>query len=71
MGTVKGYLVVGKKKGVKHFYLPSIKIWVSDFRKISLADIKEKKLEMNMEDHPEMDPEYSHEEITISGNTDY
>lgn len=71
MGTLKGYLVVGTSNGVKHYFLPSIKRWTSDFRKISLADINENKLEINMKDHPTMDPEYSHEAITISGNTDY
>lgn len=71
MGTIKGYLIIGTKGGVKHYFLPTIKTWTLNFNKISLADINENKKEIDMKDYPMMDPEYSHEAITISGNTDY
>jgi len=68
MGMVEGYLAVGKKGDIKHYFLPSIEIWTPDFKKVSLADIKAFKIEIDMSDYPIMDKEYTHEKIEINGN---
>lgn len=66
MGTIKGYLVVGTKEGIKYFYLPTTKSWTSQLSEVRLGDIRQEKLEINMEEYPKMDKDYTHEEITIS-----
>ena len=68
MGKIEGYVIIGKNNGVKHYFLSSIKMWTSDFKKISLRDVNESKIEINIEDYPMMDKEYSHEKITFNGN---
>lgn len=68
MGAHEGYLIIGKKKGIKHYFLPSINAWTADFGRISLKDINEEKQEIDMSEYPEMDPEYTHSKITINGN---
>ena len=71
MGTIKGFLVVGTHRDVKYYFRPTTKSWTPHLNEVQLGDIKQEKLEINMEDYPMMDREYSHEGITISGNTDY
>ena len=68
MSTLEGYIVVGTHKDVKYYFLSTIGKWTPDFKKVSLQDINESKIEVNMEDYPMMDKEYSHEKITINGN---
>ncbi len=68
MATVAGYLVVGKKAGLKYYYLQTVGEWTTDFKKISIEDLSEEKIEMDMSDYPDMDKEYDHEEITLEGN---
>jgi hypothetical protein len=68
MGTVEGYLVVGKLNGLKHYYLFSIGKWTPDFRHVTLKDLNETKIELDMKEFPDMDPEYDHEKVIIDGN---
>jgi len=68
MGAHEGYLIISKKKGIKHYFLPSINEWTADFGKASLSDIHEGKEEIDMSLYPEMDPEYTHAKIMINGN---
>ncbi len=68
MGTHEGYLIIGKKKGIKHYFLSSINEWTTDFGQISLKDINEKKEKIDMSQYPEMDQEYTHTKIMINGN---
>lgn len=68
MGAHEGYLILGKKKGIKYYFLPSINEWTTDFGRISLKDISAEKQEIDMSQYPEMDPEYTHSKIMINGN---
>jgi hypothetical protein len=68
MGTVEGYLVVSKKNGRKHYFMPTVRKWTPDLMRVSLKDINESKIEVDMEKYPDMDLEYTHEKITIDGN---
>jgi hypothetical protein len=71
MGTIKGFLVTGTRKGVKYFYLPTTKTWTEHLGEVRLSDISQEKIEINMNDYPDMDHEYLHEGISIDSNTDY
>ena len=71
MGTVKGYLIIGTHRGIKYFYLPTTKTWTCHLNEVRLGDFSQEKLEINMEDYPMMDKNYTHEQIVIEGNTDY
>ena len=70
MGTIKGFLIIGTHKDVKYYYRPTTESWTPHLNEVQLGDIKQEKIEIDMADHPTMDS-YSHQEITISGNTDY
>ena len=69
MGTVKGFLIIGILRGVKYYFLPTIESWTPYLNEVKIGDINEEKLNINMEDYPMMDKEYSHEGIIIEGNT--
>jgi len=71
MSLLEGYIVIGTYKDVKYYFLSTIEKWTPDFKKISLGDINESKIEVDMKDYPLMDPKYSHEKITINGGTYY
>lgn len=71
MGTVNGFLIIGTLRGVKYYFLPTSESWTPHLNEVCLGDIKQEKLDIKMEDYPLMDKEYSHEGITIEGNTDY
>ena len=71
MGTIKGFLIVGSHRDIKYYLRPSTNSWTPHLNEVQLGDIKQTKLDVSMDDYPMMDKEYGHEEITISGNTDY
>jgi len=59
---------VGKKKGIKYYFLSSSHRWTPDIMQVSQRDLNESKVEVQMGDFPDMDPEYTHEAIQIEGD---
>jgi len=68
MGTRELYLVVGKKKGIKYYFLSSSLRWTPDIMQVTQRDLNESKIEVQMESFPDMDPEYTHEPISVEGD---
>ena len=68
MGTKNGYLAVSKKDGIKYYFLLESNRWTPDFMQVSQCDIKSEKIEIDMNQFPDMDPEYSHEMVSIEGD---
>lgn len=67
MGKITGYIAVSEHRGVKYYYLPTVSKWVLDFKKVSLADIKDTKIKIDMSEFPLLES-YTHETITIESN---
>jgi hypothetical protein len=68
MGTKNGYLAVSKKDGIKYYFLLESNRWTPDFMQVSQCDIKPEKIEIDMGQFPDMDPEYHHEGVSIEGD---
>ncbi|MCK9544885.1 MAG: hypothetical protein M0R03_22960 [Novosphingobium sp.] len=68
MEALKKYIIIGFKEGVKYYYLSSSNSWTVRFSKITKEDLSYEKLDIDMSLYPQMDPEYSHETVTLEIN---
>ena len=68
MGTIEGYLIIGKLRGVKYYYLSSTERWTHDVTQVSVGDLSEEKIELDMDEYPLMEKEYVHQKVKFQDN---